>query len=265
MRALNSATLLQNFAQRHLDLSRRSVRTIAPGRKRVDKSTVPDPIKLVTTTGSQISNSIPGRATTEGTEQFILNSGLHLFHKFNISQLYINPVIHGPPRLPPIRFRKPINKNLADKQLLTAVCRNCSNMVYVYNHYSNTHVAGYWNSTVMHHMFLKDTIKGIPNPHYRPREGIVTVAGLGLAAGYDETLRRLREACETTGLENIDFAVIEVSNLETADLVVSMEVFSDQYYKRYDVRRCDIIWYCTVIFDMVWYGMMRFRTVSEII
>ena len=77
----------------------------------------------------------------------------------------------------------------------------------------------------MHHMFLKETIKGTPNPHYRPREGIVTVAGLGLAAGYDETLRRLREACETTGLENIDFAVIEVSKLETADSVGSMREF----------------------------------------
>lgn len=246
MRALSSAAWAQICSPRHQNSIRCYLRTEVPGRRRVTKSSVDNPTKhedTVTGTGLQTGCSIPGKATIAGTEQFILNSGLQLFHKFNISQLYINPVIHGPPRLPPIRFRKPINRNLADKQLLTAVCRNCSNMVYVYNHYSNTHVAGYWNSTVLHHMFMKNTIKGTPNPHYRPREGIVTVAGLGLASGYDETLRRLRQACETTGLESIDFAVIEVSEYTTKRNTVHTQT---RFVYRH-ILSCCIASYCILI------------------
>ena len=156
--------------------------------------------------------TIPGRATPAGTEKFIIDSGIKLFHKFEISKLFVNPIIHGPPRLIPIRFRKPINQKASDNQLLTAVHRNWSNMVYVYNHYSNIHVAGYWNTTVLRHIMLKKNIKGVPNPHYRPRESLVTVAGLGLVADYDEIARRLEQARQTTRLETIDFAIVEVQN-----------------------------------------------------
>lgn len=155
--------------------------------------------------------TIPGRATTEGTEKFIIDSGIQLFHKFNVSNLYVNPIVHGPPRLQPIKFRQKINQRLSDNQLLTAIHRNWSNMVYVYNHYSDGLTPSYWNTKVLPHIMLRKTIKGAPNPHYRPRESIVTVAGLGLVSGYADIVKRLEQACDTTGLEVIDFAIIEVS------------------------------------------------------
>ena len=159
--------------------------------------------------------TIPGQATKQGTEKFIMDSGIQLFHKFNLSNLYINPIIHGPPRLNPIRDKRQIdliNGRLADNQLLTAVHRNWSNMIYVYNHYSDSHGIGYWNATVLPHIMLKKTIKDAPNPHYRPRESLVTVAGLGLVTDYKQILKRLEQARETTGLEKIDFAIVEVRN-----------------------------------------------------
>jgi hypothetical protein len=155
--------------------------------------------------------TIPGRATKEGTEKFIVDSGIQLFHKFNVSNLYVNPIVHGPPRLHPIKLRQKINQRLSDNQLLTAVHRNWSNMIYVYNHYSDSLNPAYWNTMVLPHIMLRKTIKGAPNPHYRPRESLVTVAGLGLVTGYANILDRLKQACETTGLETIDFAIIEVS------------------------------------------------------
>ena len=178
--------------------------------------TAVDPAKVVETEPSVVPKkqraTIPGRATQAGTEKFILDSGIKLFHKFEISKLFVNPIIHGPPRLVPLRFRRPINQKASDNQLLTAVHRNWSNMIYVYNHYSNIHVAGYWNSTVLRHIMLKKDIRGAPNPHYRPRESLVTVAGLGLVANYDEITRRMDQARQTTRLETIDFAVVEVQN-----------------------------------------------------
>lgn len=163
---------------------------------------------------SQPKVTIPGEATQQGTEKFIVSSGIGLFHKFNVSKLYINPIIHGPPRLQPIHPKRPIspiNRKLADNQLLTAVHRNWSNMIYVYNYYSDNKDVGYWNATVLPHIMLRKTIKDVPNPHYRPRESLVTVAGLGLVTDYKEILRRLDQARETTGLEKIDFAIIEVT------------------------------------------------------
>lgn len=157
--------------------------------------------------------TIPGQATKQGTEKFIMDSGIQLFHKFHISNLYVNPIIHGPPRLNPVRDRRAtdlINYRLADKQLLTAVHRNWSNMIYVYNHYSDSHEIGYWNATVLPHIMLRKTIKDASNPHYRPRESLVTVAGLGLVTDYQQILKRLEQARETTGLEKIDFAIVEV-------------------------------------------------------
>ena len=160
---------------------------------------------------NKLKVTIPGQATREGTEKFIIDSGIQLFHKFHVSKLYINPIVHGPPRLPPLRLKQRINQRLADNQLLTAVHRNWSNMIYVYNHYSDSLKGGYWNATVLPHIMLRKTIKGAPNPHYRPRESLVTVAGLGLVTSSSDMLERLVHACETTGLEKIDFAIIEVS------------------------------------------------------
>lgn len=156
--------------------------------------------------------TIPGRATPEGTEKFIIDSGIKLFHKFEVSKLFVNPIIHGPPRLIPLRFRKPINQKASDNQLLTAVHRNWSNMVYVYNHYSSIHVAGFWSTHALRHIMLKKEIKGVPNPHYRPRESLVTVAGLGLVSSYEEIIRRMDQARHTTRLETIDFAIVEVQS-----------------------------------------------------
>ena len=204
---------------------------------------------------------IPGKATVEGTEQFILNSEIQLYHKFNVSKLFINPVIHGPPRLSPIKYRKPINRKNADKQLLTAVCRNCSNMIYVYNHYSNTHVAGYWSTSILPQIMLNPTIntkpnnekntekntdKSInekPNPYYRPRESIVTVAGLGLVSGFDETFRRLNQALETTGLQYIDFAVIEVRSNYYYFILHLIFLFDMTLFFRY----CEMFFYTFVL------------------
>lgn len=166
--------------------------------------------------------TIPGQATKEGTEKFIIDSGIQLFHKFHVSNLYVNPIVHGPPRLQPIKLRQKINQRLSDNQLLTAVHRNWSNMIYVYNHYSDTLNPSYWNTKVLPHIMLRKTIKGAPNPHFRPRESLVTVAGLGLVAGHADLLERLAQARETTGLEKIDFAIIEVRTCYSLQSVIGI-------------------------------------------
>jgi hypothetical protein len=81
--------------------------------------------------------------------------------------------------LHPILLKKPIDRRAADRQLLKAVLKNNSNMVYVYNCYSDIHKIGYWNTSVLPLIFDKK-INGVENTRYIPRECVVTVAGLGI-------------------------------------------------------------------------------------
>eukprot|EP00596_Hydrurales_sp_CCMP1899_P006914 CAMPEP_0119038428 /NCGR_PEP_ID=MMETSP1177-20130426/7369_1 /TAXON_ID=2985 /ORGANISM="Ochromonas sp, Strain CCMP1899" /LENGTH=400 /DNA_ID=CAMNT_0007001023 /DNA_START=526 /DNA_END=1728 /DNA_ORIENTATION=- len=55
----------------------------------------------------------------------------------------------------------------------------------------------------------KEKSSGVKNPYFIPRECMVTVAGLGTAGGPQETIKRVKDACENTGLEYIDFAIVE--------------------------------------------------------
>jgi hypothetical protein len=117
--------------------------------------------RFVSNTGKQnsndISNEIMGKATIEGTENFIVASKIELHHRFSKTGLCINPVIHGPPRLEPISLIKNIDKKKADEYLFKAVIQNNSNMIYVYNHYSSSHEIGHWHSSNLASIMNKET------------------------------------------------------------------------------------------------------------
>lgn len=78
---------------------------------------------------------------------------------------------------------------------------NRSNCVVVYKHHEG---AEPWYSTNLHTLF-NDPANQVS------REQVVAVASLGYASEKEEVFRRLADACEVTGLQMIDLAIVEVS------------------------------------------------------
>jgi hypothetical protein len=77
--------------------------------------------------------SVPGRATTIGTQSFVSRSNLSFHHCFGISQLYINPIIHGAPTA----YDLPVgNEAVFDQILRKALFINRSNCIVIYDNSS---------------------------------------------------------------------------------------------------------------------------------
>lgn len=135
-----------------------------------------------------------GHATSEGTLKFMESSVWTLHHHFRRSNLYINPIIHGPPKL--LNLMKGNNH---DHNFAKALLLHRSNCLFVYDHRPSKP----WYTSMLHELV---------SPEYGiSREGVVTIAGLGLINNPIEISQRINEAKRLTGLEYIDFAMIEVS------------------------------------------------------
>jgi hypothetical protein len=133
---------------------------------------------------------IAGRATPAGTKAFIASSNLSLYHKFEKSGLFINPIIHGPPRA---KTTGP-STIAEDHLLLHAYTQNKSNCMFVYNcslDDDKTTGERYWSSSRLDKVLRK-------------REEVVAVAGLGRCASAEVIVNRLEHAHNVCRLESID-------------------------------------------------------------
>lgn len=172
-------------------------------------------------TSSSSRRNISGRASQEGTARFVASAQLHLHHKFHVSGLSINPVIHGPPR-PKLRMQPvpslSVRPGLGDQLLTTAVQRNGINCLYVYNHYldkTNWHASAATLASLM------------TSDHGHSRESFVAVAGLGYATSRTELFRRLEEALTLTTLEYVDFAMIDCDTTTFCGENADFDVLND--------------------------------------
>lgn len=132
---------------------------------------------------------VPGRATTDGTQRFLALSQLQLYHKFEMSNLFISPVIHGPPR-----SSVGASSENDDNCMIAAVGANGSNCIYTYNRTSQ----GIWHSKNLAAMCRK----GIP------REGLVAVANLGDVRDAMMLPDQVYEAQRLTDLEALDIVTV---------------------------------------------------------
>ena len=76
------------------------------------------------------SSIVAGRATVEGTKNFVQRSNLKLFHQFQSSGLYITPIIHGSPKEAE-GFKE--EKEFYDFAIGKAILYNKSNCVIAYH------------------------------------------------------------------------------------------------------------------------------------
>ena len=141
----------------------------------------------------------PGRATAAATKAFIEKSDLPFHHKLYCTKLTINPVIHGPPKLPSLPTDVVLSKMDADRNLAKAIAKHRNNCVYVYEH----HPRGAWHSNVVSRM--------VSEHQAVRREEIVVVAGLGEVVDVRDLRERLSDACRFSGLETIDMAIIKIT------------------------------------------------------
>ena len=74
-----------------------------------------------------------GFATPEGTQAFFMREGadLPLHHQFEVSGLFVNPIIHGPPL-------RPLSKKKEEVYMLQALSKHKSNAFFVYDHHLST-------------------------------------------------------------------------------------------------------------------------------
>ena len=88
-------------------------------------------INTNTDTNTNTNNFILGNATTKDTLRFVQDSNIPLYHKYEKCNLYINPIIHGPPNSNYYQHTNDVNTNdLVD----LVIHRNRSNCIYVYSH-----------------------------------------------------------------------------------------------------------------------------------
>ena len=138
-----------------------------------------------------LARAISGRATTEGTKSFVARSKLRLYHRLELSQLYVNPVIHGPP------VPGTLSQEDSDLCFAQALLRNKCNALFVYSHSS----LGPWATGVLGQALQAGKLN---------RSDIVAIAGLGKVSQAALQIRaRLDEARALTGLEFIDMAIVE--------------------------------------------------------
>ena len=173
---------------------------------------------------------IPGFATKDGTELYITTSKLKLHHRFKRSQLCVGPVVHGPPtRIIPAQ---------EEMQLLAhALINNGSNCAFVYDHSSGTYATRQFNTAdkrlaqepfdwyqrglsnvlqacnISRDQFVAIAGLGhVPSPHMLKSEGDSTTLSTS-----DILTERLVNACNFSGLNRIDYAILEIGDLDFID------------------------------------------------
>lgn len=172
------------------------------------------------------SGSIPGFASTDGTMAFVHQAELPMYHVFEKHKLYVNPIIHGPPK-------KVSGKNIrSDEALEEAVLKNRSNAVYVYRYSPKTDKGpSTWHSPMLNKLITGNGL---------PRECIVTIADLGIVDSLSEISRRLKEALSLTNLEHIDCVVVQVNIVESELLSFFLIDILLTYHKYHQVACCRI-------------------------
>lgn len=161
------------------------------------------------------SASIPGRATFEGTKQFVLDSEMSLFHHFSFSDLIVTPVIHGAPSL----FDAD-NQRYIETLTTRAVLKNRSNCIVVYEHQAHKHTQASsvkntttsTDSDILVKPYYVGNLGAVLREGKLSREQIVTVASIGMPAKVKEVLRRMQEAKALTKLEFIEMAYFELDD-----------------------------------------------------
>lgn len=188
-----------------------------------------------TTTNSQ---RIRGKATPEGTLSFVKDANLPLYHKFDKTGLYINPIVHAQPQ-PQYMIKmhaaktgggELINDSVnymrsaeTDNLAALALGRNRSNCLYVYSYNSKQgdQARGPNGEKLRepdHPFYLsnldsllvpsgfKGDISALPKDAVS-RECVVTVADIGCTLDPYEIRRRVEEALHLTKLVTIDCVV----------------------------------------------------------
>lgn len=152
-----------------------------------------------------------GRATSEGTKTFLQESNLALFHKFEKSSLFINPIVHGAPL-----FFKPIEEPEYYRALaLQAVLVNRSNCIVAYRHHHKTASSPFNLSSSAIANSEPYSLPGIADVSAESdgaitREQLVLVAHLGLPSTKEDIFLRLESAKAQCFVEHFDFALFEV-------------------------------------------------------
>ena len=148
-----------------------------------------------------------GRATVVDTREFVINSGLKIHHKLKNSGLYVNPVIHGPPK-------EIVGSCLATNAMLKhAFVQNKSNCLYVYQNSTQ----GPW--------FVDDVVSLLNK--VGKREEIVFVAGLGVLTQESPIMipRIIDHAKHCSKLRFLDLVILEV-NFATRFLRIHFLMFN---------------------------------------
>ena len=144
---------------------------------------------------------IEGKATFKGTKQFLTQSQLPFHHHFKISNVFINPIIHGPPKL-----ELNLTQQETDEHFARALLINRSNCLYISDIQNNS-----LNSWHISHSMLNELLTERTDFH---RSELVLIAGLGNIRRISEIVSRIEKACVNTGLQQIDIAIAEVSPLK---------------------------------------------------
>lgn len=136
-----------------------------------------------------------GKATTEGTLHFIQNMKTKLHHHFKRANIFVNPIIHGPPK----EYMQ-MKTSEIEINTIKALLKNESNAIFVYDY-------GYSKDKPWH----TDVLSSILNQEGSvKREEIVVFASLGLITDKANINLRLNAAKSSTKLEHIDIAIVEV-------------------------------------------------------
>lgn len=132
------------------------------------------------------------RASPNGTNAFVKKHKLPLYHKFAISNLLVNPIIHGPPQL------KSLKSQIHSDAWFEKAISNGVNCLYVYNRFNNDEV---W--------FASNCMSSLAMSGFG-RECFVLVAGIGKPAKATEIVQRLESAVELSSIGALDYVIFEV-------------------------------------------------------
>eukprot|EP01038_Epipyxis_sp_PR26KG_P008494 gene8494-11480_t len=148
--------------------------------------------------------SILGKATVDGTSNFISKANLPLHHTFNKVGLTISPIIHGAPRTCPVDDDE---KSYIETMMLRAIHVNQSNCIVVYHNYDSmldsvpSNIGKTWFTSSLPIIFRSGQVN---------REELVTIAHLGYPKTKTEIIRCYQNACKLCDLEQIDIITIEL-------------------------------------------------------
>lgn len=142
---------------------------------------------------------VRGKGKPDSTKNFIASSSLPFHHRFNATNLYINPIIHGPPSF----WNAEEDCEYGTSLFKAALLNNRSNCHFVYKHELNA------TETYC----MPDLYSILNDQPTITREQLVLGANLGRPIlDPNVLLARLQTACKETKIENLDFVVVEVDD-----------------------------------------------------